>query len=185
LNLGDLGANIKSYVEEYQAKTKSSINIESIADMKRFVEEYPEFRKLSGNVSKHVALVSELSRLVEKENLLEVSELEQSLACYGQHGNDLKNLQKLIENPKVSDDSKIRLVSLYSLRYEKSPNNDIISLIELLRRSGVSENKIPLIGSMMEFAGSDLRQDDLFSNESLLSFGRNVFRGLKVDMIYN
>jgi vacuolar protein sorting-associated protein 45 len=90
LNLGDLGANIKSYVEEYQVKTKSSINIESIADMKRFVEEYPEFRKLSGNVSKHVALVSELSRLVEKENLLEVSELEQSLACYGQHGSDLK-----------------------------------------------------------------------------------------------
>ena len=90
LNLGDLGANIKSYVEEYQAKTKSSINIESIADMKRFVEEYPEFRKLSGNVSKHVALVSELSRLVEKENLLEVSELEQSLACYEQHGSDLK-----------------------------------------------------------------------------------------------
>jgi hypothetical protein len=90
LNLGDLGANIKSYVEEYQAKTKSSINIESIADMKRFVEEYPEFRKLSGNVSKHVALVSELSRLVEKETLLEVSELEQSLACYGQHSSDLK-----------------------------------------------------------------------------------------------
>ncbi|PKY46282.1 Sec1-like protein [Rhizophagus irregularis] len=185
LNLGDLGANIKSYVEEYQAKTKSSINIESIADMKRFVEEYPEFRKLSGNVSKHVALVSELSRLVEKETLLEVSELEQSLACYGQHSSDLKNLQKLIANPKISEDSKIRLVSLYSLRYEKSPNNDVISLIELLRRSGVNEDKISFIGSIMEFAGSDQRQDDLFSNESLLSFGKNVFKGLKgVENVY-
>jgi hypothetical protein len=37
----------------------------------------------------------------------------------------------------------------------------------------------------MEFAGSDQRQDDLFSNESLLSFGKNVFKGLKVDMIKN
>src|SRR5947199_117295 len=91
LNLGDLGANIKSYVEEYQTKTKSSMmSIDSIADMKRFVEEYPEFRKLSGNVSKHVALVSELSRLVEKEKLLEVSELVQSLACHEQHASDLK-----------------------------------------------------------------------------------------------
>ncbi|RIA86707.1 Sec1-like protein [Glomus cerebriforme] len=185
LNLGDLGANIKSYVEEYQTKTKSSINIESIADMKRFVEEYPEFRKLSGNVSKHVALVSELSRLVEQENLLEVSELEQSLACYEQHGNDLKNLQKLIENPKVSDDSKIRLVSLYSLRYQRSPNNAITSLIDLLHHNGVSERKISLVGSMLEFAGSDQRQDDLFSNESLLSKGRNVFKGLKgVENVY-
>lgn len=47
--------------------------------MKRFVEEYPEFRKLGGNVSKHVALVGELSRLVERDKLLEVGELEQQL----------------------------------------------------------------------------------------------------------
>lgn len=90
LNLGDLGANIKSYVDEYQTKTKSNMNIESIADMKRFVEDYPEFRKLSGNVSKHVTLVGELSRLVDQGNVLEVSELEQSLACTDSHNNDLK-----------------------------------------------------------------------------------------------
>jgi hypothetical protein len=90
LNLGELGANIKSYVDEYQTKTKSNANIESIADMKRFVEDYPEFRKLSGNVSKHVTLVGELSRLVDKGNMLEVSELEQSLACTDTHSNDLK-----------------------------------------------------------------------------------------------
>ena len=48
--------------------------------MKRFVEEYPEFRKLGGNVSKHVALVGELSRLVGRDKLLEVGELEQGLA---------------------------------------------------------------------------------------------------------
>jgi vacuolar protein sorting-associated protein 45 len=58
--------------------------------MKRFIEEYPEFRKLSGNVSKHVTLVGELSRKVGAENLLEVSEVEQSLACNDNHTNDLK-----------------------------------------------------------------------------------------------
>lgn len=89
-NLGDLGANIKKYVDEYQTKTKSNMNIESIADMKRFVEEYPEFRKLSGNVSKHVALVSELSRRVAQDRLLELSELEQNLACNENHNSDLK-----------------------------------------------------------------------------------------------
>jgi hypothetical protein len=66
------------------------MNIESIADMKRFVEDYPEFRRLSGNVSKHVTLISELSRLVESGRLLEVSELEQSLACGDSHNADLK-----------------------------------------------------------------------------------------------
>ena len=90
LNFGDLGGNIKEYVEQYQSKTKNNADIESITDMKRFIEEYPEFRKLSGNVSKHVTLVSELSRRVGDENLLEVSELEQSLACHDNHNSDLK-----------------------------------------------------------------------------------------------
>lgn len=90
LNFGDLGGNIKDYVEQYQSQTKNNADIESISDMKRFIEEYPEFRKLSGNVSKHVTLVSELSRRVAAENLLEVSELEQSLACNDNHGADLK-----------------------------------------------------------------------------------------------
>jgi hypothetical protein len=66
------------------------MSIESIADMKRFVEDYPEFRKLSGNVSKHVTLVSELSRRVGEDNLLDVSELEQSLACNENHSSDLR-----------------------------------------------------------------------------------------------
>ena len=90
LNFGDLGGTIKEYVEQYQSKTKSNTNIESISDMKRFMEEYPEFRKLSGNVSKHVTLVSELSRHVADQNLLEVSEVEQSLACNDNHNVDLK-----------------------------------------------------------------------------------------------
>ena len=90
LNFGDLGGSIKEYVEQYQSKTKSNANIDSIEDMKRFVEDFPEFRKLSGNVSKHVALVGELSRKVGANNLLDVSELEQSLACNDNHATDLK-----------------------------------------------------------------------------------------------
>ena len=90
LTFGDLGSNVKDYVEQFQAKHKNNENLESISDMKRFVEEYPEFRKLSGNVSKHVQLISELSRRVSEENLLEVSECEQSLACNDNHAADLR-----------------------------------------------------------------------------------------------
>lgn len=94
-NFGDLGANVKSYVSDYQSKSFSTgegskNRIETIADMKKFVEEYPEFRKLGGNVSKHVALIGELSRIVEVRKLLEISELEQSLACAENHRDDLR-----------------------------------------------------------------------------------------------
>lgn len=50
-------------------------------DMARFVENYPEFRKKSGNVSKHVSLMSELSRIVDERILMSVSQIEQDLAC--------------------------------------------------------------------------------------------------------
>ncbi|KAK3817205.1 MAG: Sec1-like protein [Benniella sp.] len=185
LNLGDLGANIKSYVDEYQTKTKSNANIESIADMKRFVEDYPEFRKLSGNVSKHVTLVGELSRLVDKGNMLEVSELEQSLACTDTHSNDLKNLQRLISSPKVNDISKIRLVQLYALRYEKFQGNAVPSLIDLLFKNGLSEREIASLDTLIQYGGAAQRQDDLFSNESILSRGRSALKGLKgVENVY-
>ena len=87
---GDLGTSLKSYVQSYQTRSlaQSPSAINSISDMKKFVEEYPEFRKLGGNVSKHVALVGELSRLVEKNKLLVIGETEQGLATSS--GADLK-----------------------------------------------------------------------------------------------
>ena len=139
LNLGDLGANIKSYVDEYQVKHHSTKNIESIADMKKFVEDYPEFRKLSGNVSKHVTLVGELSRLVAKESLLEVSELEQNLACIENHSQDSKLVQNLLERSDLVFENKMRILLLYSLRYEKMQGNLISFYIDLLRKQGNSE----------------------------------------------
>jgi hypothetical protein len=86
-NFGDLGIKIKERVDEYQSKTKSNQNIESMEDIKRFVENYPEFKKLSGNVNKHVTLMGELSRMVDRNNLLRISEIEQDLANSNDHTN--------------------------------------------------------------------------------------------------
>ena len=84
-NFGDLGMAIKGLMEQYQEKTKQTANVQSIEDMQRFVESYPEFRQFGTNVEKHVALMGELSRLVEANNLMEVSALEQDLACSDDH----------------------------------------------------------------------------------------------------
>jgi vacuolar protein sorting-associated protein 45 len=49
--------------------------------MQRFVENYPEFRSRSGQVSKHVTLLSELNRMIDKRRLMTASMHEQELAC--------------------------------------------------------------------------------------------------------
>lgn len=211
-NFGDLGQNIKEYVEQYQVKTKSSMNIDSIADMKRFVEDYPEFRKLSGNVSKHVTLVSELSRRVGEDNLLDVSELEQSLACNDSHNNDLKvcimshhltlylapnnnqnqALQRIIQLENVPAESKLRLVALYAIRYEKHPSNAIPILLDLLVTAGnVPSQRVSMIPKLLAYHHSLQAPpvaggfSDLFESTSFFSGARDRFKGLKgVENVY-
>ena len=51
--------------------------------MARFVDNYPEYRKMHGNVSKHVTMVTKMSRIVEERKLMLVSQTEQELACNG------------------------------------------------------------------------------------------------------
>ncbi|KAI9465550.1 Sec1-like protein [Lactarius psammicola] len=182
---GDLGTALKSYVQSYQARSlaqqPSSIN--SITDMKRFVEEYPEFRKLGGNVSKHVALVGELSRLVDDDKLLELGEVEQGLATRA--GADLKSVQGFITNNSVSSRNKLRLLILYALRYQKTQTNNIASLITLALENGIRKEDARLVYALLNIAGADHRQDDLYSTESLLALGRSALKGLKgVENVY-
>ncbi|KAF8758342.1 STXBP unc-18 SEC1 family [Rhizoctonia solani] len=155
-NFGDLGATIQEHVKSYQAKTASQGAIESIADMKRFVEEYPEFRKLGGNVSKHVAVVGELSRLVGRDSLLDVSEVEQNLAGRDNHAADFK----------------------------KSANQTG-AVVEALIKAGASEHDASLVHVLLNIAGADQRQDDLFENGNIFSRGKSALKGLKgVENVY-
>ncbi|CAF9931938.1 MAG: hypothetical protein GOMPHAMPRED_006455 [Gomphillus americanus] len=192
LNFGDLGNSIKEYVTQYQSRTTSTASIDSIEDMKQFVEAFPEFRKLAGNVSKHVALVGELSRRVGAENLLDVSELEQSLACSDNHAADLKNLQRLIQAPEVTAENKLRLVALYSLRYEKHASSALSTLVDLLTiTGGVPQNKVNMIQKLLTYHHSLQTLPvaggftDMFESASIFSGARDRLKGLKgVENVY-
>ena len=53
--------------------SKFNKQLDSIEDMQRFVENFPEFREQSGNVSKHVTLMSEECTAQEFGSLLHLS----------------------------------------------------------------------------------------------------------------
>lgn len=183
-NFGDLGASIKQYVTQFQSRSSSTSSIETIQDMKRFVEEYPEFQRLRGNVAKHVALLSELSRIVGERDLLQVSELEQSLASNESHSADLRNVQNLLAS-SIDHDAKLRLAILYALRYQKWSGNQIDAVVRQLIQVGVPESQVVLVYVMLNFAGAEQRQDDLFANENIFSRGKSALKGLKgVENVY-
>ncbi|XP_054856227.1 vacuolar protein sorting-associated protein 45 [Eublepharis macularius] len=186
LNFAEIGSNIKNLMEDFQRrKPKEQQKLESIADMKAFVENYPQFKKMSGTVSKHVTVVGELSRLVSERNLLEVSEVEQELACQNDHSSALQNVRRLLQNPKVTELDAVRLVMLYALHYERHSSNSLPILMADLKNRGVSERHRKLVSAVIEYGGKRVRGSDLFSPKDAVAITKQFLKGLKgVENVY-
>lgn len=60
-------------MDEFQTQHDSHRAIASIDDMLNFVESYGEFSTAQKNAGKHVALMGELSRVVDARGLMQVS----------------------------------------------------------------------------------------------------------------
>lgn len=166
-NYGDLAEAVKTLVDGFQAKNKTSKDISSIADMQAFVESYPEFRKLSGDVTKHVTLLGEINRLVDARSLMECSVVEQELACTENHSSAVSEVETLLRKQSIDIKDKLRLVILYALRYEREPSNRIAKFTELLGAAGASAEDTGLVARMLQHAGAAQRTGDLFGNRTM------------------
>ncbi|PON71813.1 Sec1-like protein [Parasponia andersonii] len=183
-NFGDIGMNIKRLVDEFQQVSKSNQNILTVEDMAKFVDNYPEYRKMHGNVSKHVTLVTEMSKIVEERKLMLVSETEQELACNGGQVAAFEAVTNLLNNESVTDFDRLRLVMLYALRYEKESPVQLMQLFNKLA-SRSPKYKPGLVQFLLKQAGVDKRTGDLYGNRDLLNIARNMARGLKgVENVY-
>jgi vacuolar protein sorting-associated protein 45 len=108
---------------------------QSIAEMQKFVERYPEMNKIKDNVAKHVNILHALSRRIETDHVMEASELEQQLACVQDHKAALKQVRALLaEESGLPDLAKLRLILLFALRYEREAveRGELAALLHLL-----------------------------------------------------
>lgn len=165
-NFGDLGVAVKQLLEDYQRLSKRNENITSIEDMQNFLERYPDFRSKSINVSKHVAVIGELSRLVDVCQLLDISQLEQEIACSNDRSGHKQELFDRIRSPKVKSADKLRLALLYLLKYESY--NEIREVKTLLSERGLSAPQVALLDAVLEYAGEAHRAPGLFSGGGIM-----------------
>ena len=133
-NYGEIGQTIQSLVKNFQdRKGNLGGNVDSIRDIKDFITNYPEFKKMSGTVSKHVTLVDELSKEVRKNNLLEISELEQNIACGDENDNSISDLQRVLNSPNVRTKDALRLIALYTIRYGRDVERNLDILCKAVK----------------------------------------------------
>ena len=184
-NFGEIGQTIKVLMEEFQNKAKSHEKIDSISDMKNFIEHYPQFKKMSGTVSKHVTLVSELSRLVAVRNLLPISELEQEIVAQGDHKEMLRSVTEMIQKESTTVEDATRLAMLFTLRFETSHSSSVRSVIGLVRKKG-GERQARLVQNLQRHAGQNARKGDLFGDQMTSNnITGKLFKGLKgVENVY-
>lgn len=92
----------------------------------------------------------------------------------------------------VTPDCKLRLVALYSLRYERHPSNALPVLVDLLGAAGnVPQRRIDLVAKLLIYHSS-LQQtpaaggiSDIFESAGIFSGARDRFKGLKgVENVY-
>merc|ERR1719419_152478 len=116
-NFGEIGQTIQNLVKEFQQTVRSHKQIESIGDIKDFVSNYPEFKKMSGTVNKHVSLMAELSKEVREFGLMEVSECEQTLCCGSDKENGLPKIQGVLGATTIRTKDALRVLALLTIRY--------------------------------------------------------------------
>ena len=79
-NYGEVATNVKKFLEKVSQNQKTKIDIKNFDDMQMAMNSLPELRKESGNASKHVDLITELTKDINSRQLLNISMLEQDIA---------------------------------------------------------------------------------------------------------
>ena len=174
---GDLGGAVKKLVNQHTADMANKKNMNSIQDIQRRMENFSKEKAHGGMVRKHVAIVTELSSLVTKRKLYDISTLEQEMVCGDSPKDHFKEVEKQILNPKIEDFDKLRLGIIYCLRYETQASN--ISKIRASLRNNVSEeNKknVELVDIMLRRFGSKSRSTALFESEEKGNFLQKIKR---------
>ena len=165
-NFGELGEEIQKLLRDYQKQTAqhNTSNLNTIEDMQAFMDKFPELRSQSHNVSKHVAIMGELARLVEICSLMDVSQFEQELACADDHNAHWRELMEKLDSPNVKIPDKLRLGLLYALRYETSGNLNMVQ--QAMKKGGVPPDMVNLIPVMLRYGGTKSRGPGLYGDQN-------------------
>ena len=178
-NFGELGEAIQLLLQQYQQAQQHSTShaqFQTVEEMQAFMEKFPELRSQSHTVSKHVALMSELARLVETCSLLDVSQLEQELASNhptslsstasgggDDHSSHWRQVLEKLNSPTIKVPDKLRLGLLYALRYESLGNLHMLQ--SAMIKGGVPTDMVQsLVPTLLRYGGRKSRGPGLFGH---------------------
>lgn len=190
LNYGDLTEKFQKYVDEYKKQTKQSsienLKTQDLTELKRILTRFPEFKKLSNNILKHLNIISEIDKQISKQNLWAIGELQQTILC------DLENHQvirtkmmEILSDATISTENKVKLLLIF---VAKNPNsNDLSGMLAKLNDPAFTPPTITQLSLIKNFgryfgitkSSAAPRQDD---NNIGQIFNKNR---IKIQQLFN
>jgi vacuolar protein sorting-associated protein 45 len=172
-DFGEVANNIKVLIDDLNNEQKLfDKKTETIEDLKKMIDLLPEKKKQSAEVTKHTNIIYELTDLMHKKNLLEISSLEQDIACNNNKKDQFSKIINIVKDHLYSNLDKAKICLLYAFRYEGDPT--VKQLTNIMENNNLKEY-IKFIDYLVEFAGSDKRRLDVLSNKDFLSKGKSIF----------
>jgi len=166
-DFGQLAESVRRELEEYTSVRQQSEQIDSIEKMQAILDSMPELKRKSANISKHVTLTGEISKLVTERALMEISKLEQEISAKDNKSDHFKQVMRILGQTYDKFD-KLRLVLLFALKYE-TDSASIFMLKDKLKDQGLPQEMVDLVDHLLKYAGRHERVGDLFADSNLLN----------------
>lgn len=146
--------------------------VESIEELKKFVQNLPEKKKESAEFTKHTYLFYELSEIMQRRKLLDLSTLEQDMACSDNKKEHYNKLVSIIKDSQIHNFDKAKLFLIYSFRYE---GDGSISNLKSLMEDNNLQEWIEYSDLLLAYAGVKNRALDVLSNKDFLAKSKKFF----------
>lgn len=193
LNYGDLTDKFQHFVDDYKKQTKQTsvdnLKTQNLAELKKVLTKFPEFRKLSTNILKHLNLISELDSQISVQHLWEVGELQQTILCELENAQTIRTkLLEILDNIVISTVNKVKLVLLYVAKFPNNLNELSIFLQKMNDPSKMdplpTQSHLALVQKFNKmFGASALRNSDNNSNNIGNIF--NKTKKININLLFN
>lgn len=145
LNYGDLTEKFQQYVDTYKQQTKQSavdIKTQDLGELKKLLTRFPEFKKLSANILKHLNIISEIDKQISTQNLWVVGELQQTIVCALENHSTIRSkLMDVVSDLAISTENKVKLLLLYTAKFPD--NNADLNLLVTKLNDPITTNPPP------------------------------------------
>lgn len=130
--------NFVKKVTDDKAAAKQNMGI---TEMFNVLEKLPQTRQTDLSLKKNVDVIDFLAKAIEKKQLINVSKIEQDIACHNERKDQFNAVLSVLTDPNYELYEKLRLVLLFALRYEGEYDVGINQLKDELKKALQNEGR--------------------------------------------